>query len=244
MYEYHRRTGEKHRVLMLFDLMFFNARDYRQKNFDKRNGAMREYVLVPHNRHLDKLPPDEQRKWRERQPFQITGKKLFTPYHIKDAFEHPSNLSMKMDGLIFTRASAPYTTGTNEAMLKWKPVEENSVDFEVRPLSENPDEHIFELYVTQMARKKIFISVLTLRPEDQSTWSAEKLKTGTILECWYDLKEPDPDRRWRPMRVREDKDTSNHISTYTNVMKSMIESISRDCLLENQDRIRDNWKAR
>jgi mRNA guanylyltransferase len=55
------------------------------------------------------------------------------------------------DGLIFTKNSFPYKSGTNENIVKWKPPEKNTIDFLICPNTKitvtNPSFGLLELYV-------------------------------------------------------------------------------------------------
>ncbi|KAJ3344769.1 Dcp1p-Dcp2p decapping enzyme complex alpha subunit [Entophlyctis luteolus] len=63
-------------------------------------------------------------------------KPLHSSYNVTRVFDQIPQLKHKNDGVIFTSAIAPYAIGTCEKMIKWKPSEENTVDFKV----DGPDE--------------------------------------------------------------------------------------------------------
>jgi hypothetical protein len=46
-----------------------------------------------------------------------------------------SKLPHENDGLIFTKQICPYYPGTTEDILKWKPKNLNTIDFEARPVA-------------------------------------------------------------------------------------------------------------
>ncbi len=53
-------------------------------------------------------------------------------YGLEKVLKHIiPTLKHKSDGLIFTSLTSGYSTGTFEKMLKWKPPNENSIDFKL-----------------------------------------------------------------------------------------------------------------
>jgi mRNA guanylyltransferase len=55
------------------------------------------------------------------------------------------NLKHGNDGLIFTMNACPYYPGTCQEILKWKPKNLNTIDFDVRPLDQF-QRHMWGLY--------------------------------------------------------------------------------------------------
>ena len=53
-------------------------------------------------------------------------------YRIDRVFQQISVNGHAADGLMFTETDAPYEFGTCQSMIKWKPAEENTVDFLLR----------------------------------------------------------------------------------------------------------------
>lgn len=109
------------------------------------------------------------------------------------------NLLHGNDGLVFTCRSTPYTPGTDEHVLKWKPPSENTIDFRLQlgdfPMTEldgetlqdfdacsvlnllvyhgtGRHEHFGELYVTEFER--------------ESLKSMNRMLDGSTIECHRD----------------------------------------------------------
>lgn len=69
-------------------------------------------------------------------------------FHIWDAFElfaliESQKLEHENDGLIFTVDQCPYYPGGCDQILKWKPIQLNSIDFILRA---SPVQGVYELH--------------------------------------------------------------------------------------------------
>jgi hypothetical protein len=69
-------------------------------------------------------------------------------FHVWDAFElfsliESKKLEHENDGLIFTVDQCPYYPGTCDQILKWKPIQLNSIDFILRA---SPVKGVYELH--------------------------------------------------------------------------------------------------
>ena len=93
-------------------------------------GRLKSNVVDPYNALLKRRGDAP----GPRPPFTIEMKKVEKSYGLKLVLDSIEHLQHANDGLIFTSAVAPYTLGTCEKMLKWKPPEMNSIDFKVRLL--------------------------------------------------------------------------------------------------------------
>ncbi|KAK2846382.1 hypothetical protein FQN49_005775, partial [Arthroderma sp. PD_2] len=163
------------------------------------------------------------------------------------------------DGLIFTCRSTPYKIGTDEHTLKWKPPEENSIDFRLRlefpsiePDSEDEADGVTEPYPDYDAMPTWHLFVLHNRGEyghfgtmylTESEWeemkSLQKPLDDTIVEC-----SQDEQGRWRFMRFRDDKTDANHISTVEKVLQSITDRVCEEELISNAPAIKAAWKKR
>ncbi|KAF3913650.1 hypothetical protein ABW21_db0206486 [Orbilia brochopaga] len=167
------------------------------------------------------------------------------------------NLQHGNDGLIFTAVHADYRFGTDQKILKWKPADENSVDFRMKlQFPELPPEEMDEDETGPQydwyAKPRISLSVnvgnggyqpfAEMFIEDDE-W--EKLKgmgvelDERIVECAMD-----DHQRWRFKRFRNDKKDGNHISVVHSVMESIRDGVTKDDLLKWAPSIRAAWKVR
>ncbi len=128
-------------IFLIFDALIVNTVNVVSSPFHKRLVDANAYVL---KRFLPvrgtvikpgKLPAID-----------IYLKEMF---HIWDAHElfgaliESDKLEHENDGLIFTVDQCPYYPGTCEQILKWKPIELNSIDF---ILKASPVDGVFELH--------------------------------------------------------------------------------------------------
>lgn len=163
-------------------------------------------------------------------------KKLELSYHLVQVFKHMESLNHKSDGIIFTSAVAPYSIGTCDKMLKWKPSNENSVDFKVTRF--NNSNYFISIYVGNEHYQEI--SAITLSSDETRLFKNEKA-VGRIIECCYD---PNHLYFWKFMRWRDDKEHGNHISTFKKIQDSISDNVEKDELIRYVDVIKSEWKKR
>ena len=120
------------------------------------------------------------------------------------------------DGLIFTPIEAPVRNGTHETMFKWKPRDQNTIDYLVKPR----DKGEVGLYI-QDRGELVFSTVVCPTPE----W-INRLTLNTIVECRY-LSDTWP-RKWEPVSIRVDKTHPNNRRTLHRTMVNIEENIEID----------------
>jgi mRNA guanylyltransferase len=144
--------------------------------------------------------------------------------------------------------NAPYVFGKDSKLLKWKPKEENSVDFRVqvvtRGSNNNSDMAVgegkevrYELFISGNHGKEVYIGDLHPDGTLLNQWKHTS-PNGKIIECSYDAS------GWQFMRYREDKDVPNHSSTYDSIIKSIEDNVEQSELLGLMDEIKRTWKNR
>lgn len=164
------------------------------------------------------------------------------------------------DGLIFTSRFTPYQYGTDEAILKWKPPNQNSVDFLMGlefPTATDPETQ--ETYPDYESKPKFVLKVwhggdnYALLSADGGTntymhvsddeWeqmkSLQEPLDDRVVECYMD-----DQKRWRYMRFRDDKENGNHKDIFHKVMGSIRDGVSQEELLAACSAIKKNWYAR
>ncbi|CAK7230512.1 Dcp1p-Dcp2p decapping enzyme complex alpha subunit [Sporothrix eucalyptigena] len=132
--------GEKQPTFLVFDCLVLDNKDMTERTLDKRLGYFKEAVYKPYDALFRKYPEEKQF-----QAFAIQMKDMQYSYGIEMMFRTVlPNLKHGNDGLIFTRCNTHYQSGTDPHILKWKPVEENTIDFRVqlrfRPLPPDSDD--------------------------------------------------------------------------------------------------------
>ncbi|KAI8385005.1 mRNA-capping enzyme subunit alpha [Radiomyces spectabilis] len=239
---------------LLFDCLVVFGRMLITRDLNKRLGYLKGEVIKPHQNMLRKNP-----HMVHRQPFTVEFKEQQFTYHLDLVFnEIIPNLKHGNDGLIFTSVVAPYSLGTSNKMIKWKPANENSVDFKVHlrfPGSSLPGvldynaKPRIDLYVWQGGQDYKLFDQLGITDQEWRKLFGDKPKQleGRIIECNYD---PDLQRDynlpspWRFMRYRDDKPDGNHQSTVDSVLTSIRDAVTKEELIEHIPRIRTAWEQR
>jgi mRNA guanylyltransferase len=195
-------------------------------------------------------------------PFEIVMKVMDKPYALDEMFQIKlPSLPHGNDGLVFTAKGAMYRFGTDEMILKWKPANENSVDFKLQVgqfpmydpgdgqgLTEDWDaKPTINLLIFHGQGDYRKFTELHFTDEDwEKMKSMNQLLDGRIIECyvgddgyWWPKKEPDGTPRFR-----DDKPEANHVSTMEKVIKSILDGVSEKDLRDASQRIKDAWKRR
>ncbi|KAL8707863.1 MAG: hypothetical protein Q9220_007147 [cf. Caloplaca sp. 1 TL-2023] len=240
---------------LVFDCLCLDGNSLMHRTLDKRLAYFRESVYFPYRALYNKYPEEIQYL-----PFIVEFKGMELGYGIEMMFkEILPNLPHGNDGLIFTCRNTPYQFGTDPHILKWKPPEENSIDFllqlefpTVKPDAEHIRIGLTDPFLDYSAKPHFNLQVVkdnhaylmwgTMYIED-SEW--ERLKSmgeplhDRIVECFMDER-----NRWRFLRFRDDKLEANHISTVESVMESIRDRVTQDDLIGAAKKIRDEWKKR
>lgn len=245
------QTNQEVLRYLVFDGLVVDDQNVMSKTLDKRYGRVQEWFYKPYSKMMKDHP-----HMAQTQPFEIKVKLVRMSYHVDAVFgvDIPA-LQHGNDGLIYTCVSTPYTPGTDQNILKWKPPSENSIDFKLvlrfpcepaRPAK--PDyfaKPVFELHVWCGDRQGVpLYETYDVMQVDDDEW--EKLKdTGEQLDDRIVEVHWDTDRQgWRMMRFRDDKPAGNHKSVVENIIKSIADGVEKDGLLSHSTAIRTAWKTR
>ena len=242
---------------LVFDCMVLDGQPLLDRILDKRLGYFRERVHKPFVRCFEEFPED-----RAHLPFYVDFKHMERSYGLQVVFDEIlPNLPHGNDGLIFTNRNTPYHPGTDPNIVKWKPPDENSVDFrlylEFPPLSppsspgstngvipqpafDYTASPTFHLAVGANNNNEALFSTMHVPSTDLSQMqSLGRPLDEAIIECYQDT-----EHRWRFMRIRDDKLEPNHISTVEKVMESINDRITKEQLTASTKNIRMQWKLR
>ncbi|KAI8720826.1 MRNA-capping enzyme subunit alpha [Fusarium sp. LHS14.1] len=250
-------SGKKEPRFLVFDCLAMDGNKLMDRTLDKRLAYFKERLYTPYKRLFQDFPDELQF-----QPFYVEMKPFQLAYGIEMMFKQvlPS-LKHGNDGLIFTCRNTPYKNGTDPHILKWKPPEENTVDFRLRltfplvePDEEERSEGITEPFIDYDSvpksdlwvylgdsgeRYERFASVYITEEEWEILKSLGDPLNNRVVECNLD-----DQGRWRIVRFRDDKSEANHTSTVKSVLESINDRVTEQDLYKAAGRIRDNWKAR
>ncbi len=251
-------TGKREPRFLIFDCLVMDGQTLMDRTLDKRLAYIKERFYAPYKRLFKEFPTE-----LKFQPFFVEMKPFQLAYGIEMMFKQvlPS-LKHGNDGLIFTCRNTPYKHGTDPHILKWKPPEENTIDFllklhfaTVEPNEWERKEGVTEPFVDYDALPR---AELMIFKGDSGMDRYESFQDLHLTEDeWETLKglsEPLDDRlvecnqdehgRWRLLRFRDDKAEANHKSTVMSVLDSINDRVGEQDLYQNAGRIRDNWKSR
>lgn len=118
----------------------------------------------------------------------------------------------KTDGIVLTPVNEPVRIGTHETLFKWKPRDENTIDFQMNWRIDR-----WGMYVQEHG-KMIFESELL--PEQSQGFDIQE---GMIMECQYIHWEAP--RWWKPINIRTDKTHPNNRRTFYRTLANIAEDI-------------------
>lgn len=240
---------------LVFDCLMLDNSDLRHRTLDKRLAYFKDKVYGPYEALCEQYPQE-----MEFFPFEVKFKDFQIGYGIEMMFRIIlPNLPHGNDGLIFTCRNSPYQHGTDQHILKWKFEEENSVDFRLFfewPMIEADAEDIangdtgpypdyyqkptFHLAAHGGNNEDCLYGILTVEDEEWEEWKAlQEPLDERIVECTLDKQ-----KRWRRHRWRDDKHDANHIGVVHSVMESIEDGVSKERLIQNSKKVREEWKKR
>ncbi|CDM36310.1 hypothetical protein DTO013E5_6768 [Penicillium roqueforti] len=242
---------------LVFDCLVLDGQSLMHRTLDKRLAYFKEKVLRPYNAMYRKFPEEKNHR-----PFAVEDKSTQFSYGLEMMFREIIPKVKRIhgnDGLIFTCRSTPYRIGTDEHILKWKPPQENTVDFRMRlefptlePDTEDEADGITQPYVDYDAIPTCHLFVMLnageyrhfgemfLEPKEWEDLKALGIPLDdTIVECAKDM-----EGRWRFHRLRDDKNDANHISTVEKVLESIEDRVTEEDLIRLAPLIKTAWKQR
>lgn len=253
--------GTERPSFLVFDCLILDGKMLMDRPLDKRLAYFQHNIYRPY-RDLFKRYPGE----LQYQAFRLVMKDMQLAYGIGKMFhEVLPSLTHGNDGLIFTCRETPYKCGTDEHILKWKPADENTVDFKLQlhfatvdPDEEDRAEGVTEPYVDFESVPRASLLIFAQGEPGQNNddpyrefaalhiteeeW--EELKglgdplNGRIIECYVE------EGRWRMSRFRDDKLHANHSTVVNKVLESIQNPVTQTMLEEHGAVIREKWKAR
>jgi hypothetical protein len=198
-------------TLMVYDSLLVNGSMVGHFNLDERLAAAEEMM-----KFIIYMKSDKHRL------------KMKTFHMMKDfrvfMDEYLPTVQQKIDGLVFTPMNEPIRIGTHETMFKWKPQEQNTVDFLMKrePSRETPGLKAgvpaWRLYVQEKG-KLVFESELPFNRMEDQPW----FEDGAIVECKY-MTHEEP-MWWRPLKRRTDKTHPNNRRTFYRTIVNIKENI-------------------
>ncbi|KAJ8321635.1 hypothetical protein KUTeg_000106 [Tegillarca granosa] len=129
-----------------------------------------------------------------------------------------SQVSHEVDGLVFQPVPDPYSPGRCDSVLKWKPPDQNSIDFKLKITKENKPGML------PMTKAYLFVLGSDLPLFEMKYTKDLKELDGKIIECSW------TGREWKFMRQRTDKSFPNSIKTAQGVWESIQHPVTKEIL--------------
>lgn len=126
-------NGERMPRYLIYDIIAYENENLALKSFDDRMKAIRDLIIAPRhdailkgklNRNVEPFSVRLKDFWDVTQAAALLGPKF------------AKQLTHEPDGLIFQPKLDPYSAGRCDDVLKWKPPEQNSVDFLLKIVQE------------------------------------------------------------------------------------------------------------
>lgn len=211
-------NGQSIPKYLIYDVISLNGNIVGNDNFDKRCGLIKCVIIKA--RHLAK---QENLIMSEGEPFKVSEKGFFFLHHTKKTLD--LEVPHEKDGLIFQPLNSPYTGGTCNNILKWKPPHLNSVDFRIVIREERRDgclpESVAQLYVSNI-KDRPMLSFRVGRDQVKNLNQYNNKIVEMVVQ----------DRKWTVLRERTDKLRPNSYETANSVIKSIREPVTEEDLLK------------
>jgi mRNA-capping enzyme len=221
-----KRGNIRPRYLIYDIIMLKEWKDIARRNHSERMECINVEIIKPRE-----LLARANKLNTSLEPFGIRSKQFWDMSEAQMVLEkYAPSLTHETDGLIFSPERQTYIPGQCRELLKWKPPELNSVDFQLkisriaRP-GQLP-ETVGELYVMRFTHR---FSAISLKGE-----GGRELKEhdGKIIECCWDFKKG----QWKFLRVRTDKSYPNAYETAQSVCNSIKNPVTKKMVLDLCDR--------
>ncbi|KOB88458.1 hypothetical protein PFDG_02336 [Plasmodium falciparum Dd2] len=187
-------------------------------------------------------------------PFEIYLKDFYPIEKICELIKIMKKLPHYSDGIIFTPLHSPYITGNFYQLLKWKPLNLNTVDFGIETIYDEyniPSK--FELFISINGVRtsyKCYLAEYGDVYKELLQLAISNKISHYIIECYYVSKnifsickgengrEQKVEGGWIAQKIRFDKNIPNDISTLNKVIQSILDNITIDSLIKEISRNR------
>ena len=181
---------------LVYDAVMVNGADTKHLNLIDRLEKARPVVSG-----IKRLSKD---------PLVIRMKTFHTMNNLKNFCDHQlPALDFNTDGLVFTPVNDPIRIGTHETMFKWKPCDQNTIDFQLIHR-----QRTWGLYIQE---KGNLVFQSEIPHEEAPEWFME----NRIVECAYNSQT----FKWTPVGLRTDKTYPNNRRTFYRTMVNISENI-------------------
>lgn len=128
-----KHAGQNMPRFLIYDIITYEGENVSKKTFDERLFFIRSRIIEP---RIEALKQGAIKK--ELEPFSVRMKDFWDVTTARSLLgeKFAKQLSHEPDGLIFQPKMEPYVCGRCDDVLKWKPSDQNSVDFKLKIMEE------------------------------------------------------------------------------------------------------------
>ncbi|KAJ3005449.1 Dcp1p-Dcp2p decapping enzyme complex alpha subunit, partial [Thoreauomyces humboldtii] len=235
-------------TFLVFDFMTNNGERHTQETYSRRLGIYQRDVQTPYEQHMKANP-----HLRMEVPFRVALKIQQRAYGLPRVFDEITKQKHGNDGLIFTSVNLPYVPGTCPKILKWKPPELITVDFQIKVEYDPDRKPHYSVSVAEGGAHKHY-DRLTLEPALAMQWRTHRPDNRIGEFRWdpewktflWEKGYVGTERRggWRFVRFRDDKEQANDLAVVQDTIHAITHGVPKDMLLGWINTIRDHWKQR
>lgn len=122
-------NGQRVPRYLVYDIICYENEDFSKKSFEDRLTAIKHYIISSRHEAMRRGIIN-----RNHEAFSVRAKDFWDVIHAGALLgpKFAQQLSHEPDGLIFQPKLEPYIGGRCDDVLKWKPADQNSVDFQLK----------------------------------------------------------------------------------------------------------------
>lgn len=200
---------------LVYDIVRFEGNEVGKTNFSTRLYCIEKEIIGPRSTQIIQGRLD-----KDKEPFRMRAKPFWDVAVCRKILDghFSKEVSHEVDGLVFQPIPDAYCAGRCNEVLKWKPPDQNSIDFKLKIVKEQRE--------GMLAENKAYLFVLGSDPPLAAMKWTKALKEldGKIIECSWD------GRDWKFMRERTDKSHPNSYKTAVGVWQSIQTPVTKEIL--------------
>lgn len=129
-----RHAGQNTPRFLIYDIVTYEGENVGKKSFDERIFFIKAKIIEPRHEAMKQGIIK-----KELEPFSVRIKEFWEVTAARSLLgeKFAKQLSHEPDGLIFQPKLEPYVCGRCDDVLKWKPSDQNSVDFKLKIMEES-----------------------------------------------------------------------------------------------------------